>query len=207
MDHWPSIRRIGLLGALSCLTACATPEPIPADHFYRIAADLGEPVCCTDALPSLSISDFRADGIYADRPVVVVSASGTELTQRRYELWMDSPGRMLAQALAAYLDTARSGVEILPEAHAREAELRIAGRIDHFELLHAGAEGYRPRVSIDFVVSDRDGRVRWSQRFDETGVAMPVQEALAGRGFSQVTRAVFARFVEGLAASVAVSGD
>lgn len=198
--------RVAALAGVLVLAACATPDPIPADHFYRISTDVGVGPCCAGSLPSLVVSDFRADGIYADRPVIVVSAAGTELTQRRYDFWMDSPGRMLAHALAAYLEAGADGASVLPTAAARQAMLRIEGRIDHFELVEAGDDSYRPRLGIEFVVKDADGRVRFTQRFEEIGDPMPIRDALAGRGFSAVTVSVFSGFVEALAANAAAGG-
>lgn len=182
--------------AVVCLTAvflgaCATPDPIPADRYFRVESSLPS-VCCESFAAEFVITPMRADGLYGDRAVLLANPTGTELTQQRYDFWVDSPGRMLSYALLEALREQGGMALVLERGLPEPEQIVITGRVDRFELVRNPEAGrYQPHVAIDFEVSSGVAGLLLAQRFEAVGPAIEYQDALAGKGVSEATSAVF----------------
>lgn len=172
--------------------ACATPDPIPADRYFRVDSTLPAD-CCESLAAEFVITPLRADGLYGDRAVLLANPNGTELTQQRYDFWVDSPGRMLSYALMEALRARGAEALVLERGRPEPEQIVVAGRIDRFELIREPGTGrYQPHIAIDFEIRSAAAGLLFAQRFEAVGAATEYQDALAGKGVSEATSAVFA---------------
>lgn len=115
------------------LIGCGSVPPTPVDRFYRL-----QPVALSALVPSkafpagLAIQPFRADSLYAERPLVYSEdANSRQLRQYHYHLWLYAPAQLVQDHLLASFGKAadRSGKETGP---------RLEGRILRFDRVLAG---------------------------------------------------------------------
>jgi len=107
------------LGIVLCLTmsACGKQgEPVPSERFHRLVVGMPATIYQKPHLAgTLEVERFRATGVLQDRAVVFIEHENPNvLHQYYYQLWADSPTRMLQTAT----------IDFLREAHVAD---RVAG--------------------------------------------------------------------------------
>jgi ABC-type uncharacterized transport system auxiliary subunit len=83
------------------LAGCGSVPPAPIDRFYRL-----QPVAVSSVAKPLSgavvVQTFRADSLYAERPVIYSDAAGTrQLRQYHYHLWLYPPAQLVREHLVS----------------------------------------------------------------------------------------------------------
>lgn len=128
------------------LCSCATNEPVPDDHYYKLPwghTSLPE-IRLTQG--TIFIEQFIADGLYRERPLLhTVDNLGIELRQYHYHHWIDSPSRILRDQLIRYLSASGAATRVMSVPDAG-AELGIHGTIKGFERRE---RGHTDRVFVD----------------------------------------------------------
>ena len=116
-----------------CLTlgACGSVPPAPTDHFYRLQPVSVPPVAQRGS--SIEVQDFRADSLYAERPIIYSEADNLrQLRQYHYHLWLYAPAQMVQTHLASSLGSA------LDLSGGRTAARTLNGRVVNFERVVSG---------------------------------------------------------------------
>jgi ABC-type uncharacterized transport system auxiliary subunit len=114
---------------VATLGACASAPPPPPDHFYRLQA-----VSASAAASKLAVRPFRAESLYAERPVVYVDAADPrQLKQYHYHLWLYPPAQLVQEHLAASLGLTSLPVDVM-DAGGESLE----GRVVRFDRVVSG---------------------------------------------------------------------
>lgn len=136
------IQCIALALAGLLLTGCGSNPPAPSDRFYRLQADVMEPL----APVRIDVRSVRADSLYAERPIVFVSADDPrQLRQYHYHLWLYPP----AQSVREHMRASLGRVDVKAPL---SAEVRITG----FERVVDGKTSLA-RAALDISVSGTTG--------------------------------------------------
>lgn len=114
------------------LSACGSNPPAPVDRFYRL-----HPVAVSGQLPAggVYVAPFRADSLYAERPLVYSDAANPrQLRQYHYHLWLYAPAQTVHDHLTA------SFGKMLSQSEA-DAGMRLEGRVLRLDRVRAGKVG------------------------------------------------------------------
>lgn len=147
------------------LLACSSVPPAPVDRFYRL-----QPTTITsEALAgAVQIMPFRADSLYAERPMVFSMAGDPrQLQQYHYHLWLYAPAQMVYDHLTASL-----GLSTSP---AGKAGMTLEGRILHLDRVISGKSG-KAVVALELRLS-RGEKMVLSKTYS-------VEQEAAGEGVS-----------------------
>lgn len=113
------------------VAACGSVPPAPTDRYYRLQA---VSVPSAKVLSgAVGVQTFRADSLYAERPIVYAEESGLrQLRQYHYHLWLYPPARMVQSHLTASLGSVLdlSGGNTAPDV--------LEGRVLSFERVLSG---------------------------------------------------------------------
>ncbi|WP_301101774.1 ABC-type transport auxiliary lipoprotein family protein [Propionivibrio sp.] len=131
-----------LLSLSLLLSACGNVPPAPIDRFYRL-----QPVSLSSsakALPgAVAVQPFRADSLYAERPIVYSEATSLrQLRQYYYHLWLYPPAQMVREHLLASLGNA---VDL---SGGNTAANVLDGRILNFERVLSGKNSKAVAVAV-----------------------------------------------------------
>lgn len=149
------------------LASCAS-APAPVDRYYRPAPTL-PPAAAAPLKARLTVEPFEVHGLYSDRPMVSVDATGA-YRQSNHSFWIDPPSILLAASLVDVLRAAYgSDAAFLPEARVG-GDLLIRTRLRRFERLPE-AQPAQALLSLEMVVSERSGRLVGSVDFEDRAPA------------------------------------
>ncbi len=124
---------IGLVGAMSFLTACAQ-APVPEDHYYRLNLTNTAGAAAVKIDGIVEVERLIADGLLDSRPVLFTgSATSTEVQSYHYHFWSQPPSIMLQNALVAKLQQSRVAKSIVTPDLRIEPDFILAGKIFRFE--------------------------------------------------------------------------
>ena len=83
------------------LSACGSVPPTPTDRFYRLQP-VNVPSVSKPLSGAIAVQTFRADSLYAERPIVYVDeANLRQLSQYHYHLWLYAPAQLIQEHLVA----------------------------------------------------------------------------------------------------------
>lgn len=139
---------------VSVLSACANAPPPPEDHFYRLPvprADRGQAL----THGSLRVEEFEVSGLLRDRAIIYTRGDDSvELDQYYYHFWHVSPGQLIQNHLAVFLENA-AAAPVVTTGRTAAADLTVTGRID--ELLQVRqSRGGHVVVSLELRLLRRD---------------------------------------------------
>ena len=106
-------RLMTMLFGLSCLAACAGPDPT----LYTLAAQPGTPVAASARVRSVELRRIGVAG-YLDRPGIVRSPTAYRLDVTQNSRWAAPIGQMLERTVADDLMTRMPGVTVFTESGA-----------------------------------------------------------------------------------------
>jgi cholesterol transport system auxiliary component len=145
-------------GLALLLAGCGGTSAPPADSFYRLRTEdpgrrYGEPL-----LPgTLEVNRLSADGVTGER-AIVYAEGGPKLRRYSYEFWVDSPGRMIQQALVDALRGSGAAATVATPALRLLADWRLEGTIERLEHRLIGADRAEAVLALELsVVNARNG--------------------------------------------------
>ncbi len=181
---------------LAALTLGCVAEPVPQDHYYRLASI--PHVGARPGAPALDgvvvVERFTAEGLTRGR-AIVYSQNGKDLEVRRhlYHHWTDPPAELVRAELVTTLRAARFARRVVtPELRVR-ADYEITGRIQRFERVLEGR-----RVHARMVLSLRDlhsGELVWSGIYDRETPVEGDRVVDAAAGFSTLVDGIVRQFM------------
>ena len=125
------------------LSACAGLARVPEDRFYRLATP--EPAHHLDwpaVTRSVVVQPLEADGLYTERAIIFSEDPGHRVLQQyHYHFWLDAPGRLLQDYVAAYLRASGLAGRVSAEYSGAPADYVVSGRVRRFERLLDGEGG------------------------------------------------------------------
>lgn len=148
---------IALFG-MAALSACRVP-PVPDFTYYRLPRPQPLPV---DAAPllrdALVVELFGAGGIYGDQALIYALDPGAqEVRQYHYQLWTDSPPRVLQRRLIELLRDAGVATLVTDELPVSAKAVRVRGTILRFDRVPTAGGGYRAVLGLHMRVDAADG--------------------------------------------------
>ena len=190
-----AIRHWCWLLAIVAVTGCGAPPQ--KDTFYRLPEPgAAAPASATHRGPLLQVPPFSANGLVSERALVYARADGTALEQYNYHFWVDSPRRMLQQALSAALATsldARVVAEPVAGAHS------VRGRIERLE--RAAGDGAVARVALAFEVhAPHGGPAVFARRYARELEPSDDSIAACAAALGQASQDILAQFATELGA-------
>ncbi len=189
---------VALLG-----TACATVQPVPEDHFYRLSPAVpASPGSVRPLSGVLAIGAIDSAGIHRERAIVYTQAGvPTELLRYHYHAWIEGPPRLIQDHLLAYLrGSGAASLVMIDDARTRWDYL-LSGNLRRFERVMKVGGGSDVAVELELQL-DRRGSERPLLVRDYSASA-PVHGADLGdavRAFSVALQQIYARFLADLAA-------
>jgi ABC-type uncharacterized transport system auxiliary subunit len=127
------IRLFILCLLLSFLVACSSNRSIPEDQYYRLPSPMTELSDLDLIRGGIFVQRFIADGLYRERPLLYIKGSqGIEVAQYDYQLWIDTPSRLLRDHLITYLRKVQAS-DFVVDSTDVDSVLRIHGKLQRFE--------------------------------------------------------------------------
>lgn len=190
--------------AALALGACGTMKPLPSDKFYRLNVPPAAAAQAWSGAP-VRVAKFVASGVHRERPIAYAGADGVVVGQHRYDLWIDSPERMLQNELVRYLRDARVAPVVTGSSLAGKA-IEVRGRIDRMDnLVESGDPGVIVELHLELVVRGRRDEVVFARAYSETRTPAGSSIAAVAGAMSEAVGAIFARFTAD--AGGALQGD
>lgn len=130
---WSYAKLAAILGFV-ILPACGALKPLPSDRFYQLSVNhLGANSSTSPwTAQSVRVAKFQADGVHRERSIVRSESGKFVVRQHRYDLWVDSPERMLQQELVSYLRAANVA-PLVSTSNVHQSGYEISGKILRFE--------------------------------------------------------------------------
>jgi ABC-type uncharacterized transport system auxiliary subunit len=175
------------------LAGCGSMKPLPSDTFYRlniVPAAGGEP--WTEK--PIRVAKFRASGVHRERAIAYSTESDIAIKQYRYQLWIDSPERLLQNELFAYLRADRVAPAITESPTTGGYEIR--GTVRRFErIVEAGRVSVVVALAFE-IVAPGSGETTVLAREYEESLAVESEEMTAtATAMSRSVSSIFQRFV------------
>ena len=147
-----------VLFALAALSACHVP-PVPDFTYYRLPRPQPLPVDAAPLLPdALVVELFGAGGIYGDQALIYALDPGAqEVRQYHYQLWTDSPPRVLQRRLIELLRDAGVAALVTDELPVSAKAVRVRGTILRFDRVPTSGGGYQAVLGLHMRVDAADG--------------------------------------------------
>lgn len=153
-SFFPVAIRLVAACALVFLSACAGGPPAPQDTYYRLNLTPADKVFMGDALDgSLEVQLFSADGLLGSRAIAYAQKDDA-LGAYNYHMWVQSPPRMLQEALVDYLRSSKSATRVVLPQHRIRPDYVLQGRIMRFEQLKDSDTGPGAAVEIELSVKN-----------------------------------------------------
>jgi ABC-type uncharacterized transport system auxiliary subunit len=149
-----------LLGLCLLLTACATPEPIPEDQFYRLVSP-GEPVRLANPAikGTLKVEPIKTFGIYRERAILFSHSDQPEsLKQHHYNHWIDTPTRLIRDQLVDYLRARGVAGTVAGAQIGLNGDIRLYLELKNFERVIHPTDDVSVKVRLDAVITDKSNR-------------------------------------------------
>lgn len=156
----PGLRRAAATLLALALVACASAEPVPADHYYRLDVAAPAPFQQPKLNGILEVERLVADGVTAGRPVVYSeSTESLELKTYHYHFWSEPPTVLLQRALVDALRTAKVAQEVVtPDSRVRP-DYVLTGGVKRMEQVVDGG-GDKALLELELVLrGERSGNL------------------------------------------------
>lgn len=187
------------------LAACGTMKPLPGDSFYRLNIPLASPVAQAWSTTPLRVAKFAASGVHRERPIAFSAADNVVVGQHRYDLWIDSPERMLQNELVRYLRDARVAPVVTGSSLSGTA-IEVRGRIDRLDnIVESGAPAVIVELHLEVVVRGQRDAVIFARAYRESRTPAGTGMAAVASAMSEAVGAIFAQFTAD--AGGALQGD
>lgn len=205
-DRIPRIVTAPLVAAaVLVLGACGAMKPLPSDTFYRLNVPPATSAAQAWSGAPVRVAKFAASGVHRERPIVHTSADSVVVGQHRYDLWIDSPERMLQNELVRYLRDARVAPVVTGSSVAGKA-IEVRGRIDRMDnLIESGEPGVVVELHLELVVRGQREAVIFARAYRELRTPAGSTMAAVAGAMSEAIGAIFARFTAD--AGGALQGD
>jgi len=191
--------------AVIALTACGSMKPLPSDTFYRLNVPPAQPAAQAWPAVPVRVAKFSASGVHRERPIAYSGADSVVVGQHHYDLWIDSPERMLQHELVRYLRDAHVA-SVVTGSSISGAAIEVRGRIDRMDNIVAPAgPGVVVELHLELVLRGQRDAVIFARAYRESQTpADSTMTAVAG-AMSGAVGAIFARFTAD--AGGALQGD
>lgn len=205
-DPMPRIVTAALLTvAVLALGACGGMKPLPSDTFYRLNIPSAAPVAQAWSGKPVRVAKLTASGIHRERPIAYSGADSVVVGQHRYDLWIDSPERMLQNELVRYLRDAQVA-PIVTGSSVSATAIEIRGRIDRMDNIVESAEpGVIVELHFELVIRGQRDAVVFARAYRESRTPAGSTMAAVAGAMSEAVGAIFARFTAD--AGGALQGD
>ncbi|MBI2993322.1 MAG: membrane integrity-associated transporter subunit PqiC [Gammaproteobacteria bacterium] len=184
---------------LAVLAACGGQSTVEEDHYYRLTGPQVAPPSRPLTDGTIFVEQFLADGIQRERALVYAdSPATTELRQRHYHFWADSPSRLLRDQLVDYLRAASAGSRIT-DAPEVPADLSIYGKIRRLEqVLKSGSADVVVVLEFRVQKAGADAPVLLRQ-YERTQPAGNASVEAAVHAFAAALSEIYGQLVEDIA--------
>ena len=185
----------------SVLAGCGEQGvPVPTDRFHRLIVGPPATVHETPQLAGIvEVDRFHAAGVLQDRAIVFVENDNPNvLHQYHYQLWADSPTRMLQMATVDYLREARLADQVVTTGLRIVPTYTLTGDIKKLE--HIVGNSSSVVVELEFWLREhRDGSLVWVKTYT---ASMTVKDDRVGTATRAMSEAV-AEILTSLSADLA----
>lgn len=153
---------------MSCVLAGCGEQgvPVPSDRFHRLLTGAPATVYEKPHLPgTMEVDRFHADGVLQDRAIIFVEHDDPNvLHQYYYQLWADSPPRMLQTATVNYLREAHLADQVVVAGLRIVPTYTLAGDIKRLE--HVVGNSSSVVVELEFALREyNNGGVVWVKSY------------------------------------------
>ncbi|MGR9089480.1 MAG: ABC-type transport auxiliary lipoprotein family protein [Gammaproteobacteria bacterium] len=196
-----------LLAAASVLvlSACGSMKPLPSDAFYRLNVPGAAPAAKAWTEVPVRVAKFSASGVHRDRPIAYSGADSVVVGQHRYDLWIDSPERMLQNELVRYLRDAHVA-PIVTGSSVSGAAVEVRGRIDRLDhVVESDAPGVVVELHLELALRGKRDAVVFARAYRESRTLAGGGMAAVAGAMSEAVGAIFAQFAAD--AGGALQGD
>ncbi|MCU7813295.1 MAG: PqiC family protein [Candidatus Thiodiazotropha sp. (ex Notomyrtea botanica)] len=157
-----SVKRLGFFALVwsLLLTACATSEPIPEDHFYRLLSP-SNPTPLEKPIINgvLKVEPIKAFGIYRERAILFSRSDSPEiLKQHHYHHWIDTPTRLIRDQLVDYLRKSAIAETVAGAQIGMKGDVRLHLELKHFERVLHPSGSVSVKVRLDAMIADKSNR-------------------------------------------------
>jgi ABC-type uncharacterized transport system auxiliary subunit len=173
-------------------------KPLPSDTFYRLNIDFDSVVIpagqrWTDK--TIRVAKFRASGVHRERAIAYSEHGGLLVKQHRYQLWIDSPERMLQNELVSYLRAIGAAPGVTGSESA-DAGFEIQGRIRRMDQVIEG-DTLNATVVLAFELLERGGAqtLIFGREYRESRTVSSDDMRATISAISDSVTAIFERFV------------
>lgn len=159
MSNRPRIS--GLLPWLCLLLgACATPEPVPQDQFYRLVGPASPVRLAAPVIQgTLKVEPIKTFGIYRERAILFSPSDQPEsLRQHHYHYWIDTPTRLIRDQLVDYLRARGVAGTVAGSQIGLSGDIRLHLELKQFERVIHPAGKVSVKVWLDAVITDKSNR-------------------------------------------------
>lgn len=157
---------------------------MPSERYHRLTVDTPTKVYQTPKLTgTVEVDRFRAAGVLEDRAIVFVEHDRPNvLHQYHYQLWADSPTRMLQQTTVDYLRAVNLADQVVAAGLRIEPAYTLIGDIKKLE--HVVGNSSSILVELEFGLREhKGGDVVWVKRYT-------VNKKVKGDTVGAATRAI-----------------
>lgn len=142
------------------IAACATGEPIPEDHYYRLIAPVAPARLAEPAIPgTLKVEPIETFGIYRERAMLYArSDNPAGLGQHHYHYWIDTPSRLIRDQLVDYLRKSGVADTVAGAQIGLRGDLRLHLELKNFERVIHPSGAVSVKVRLDAVITDPSER-------------------------------------------------
>lgn len=192
---------LALAGVGLALGACGGAGPAPQDSFYRLTIDdpgrrFGRPLL--DG--TVEVARFSADGLASER-AIVHAPSGPALRRYNYHYWVDSPTRLVQEAVMQALRVSDAAPRVVGTDTRVPSDYRVTGKLGRLQH-ETGQSGGEVVVDLEINVIDTSrsalvmvGDYSVRRRVESDGVPAAVI------AFRQALTEIVGRFLDELAAA------
>ena len=176
------------------LSACGSMKPLPSDTFYRLNVPVAAPVVKTWSELPVRVAKFSASGVHRERPIAYSGADSVVVGQHPYDLWIDSPERMLQNELVRYLRDAHVA-PVVTGSSVTGAAVEVRGRIDRMDnVIESGAAGVVVELHLELALRGKRDAVVFARAYRESRTPAGSGMAAVASAMSEAVGAIFARF-------------
>lgn len=183
------------------LTGCGGQGvPVPSERFHRLTVDTPAAI---DLAPKfagiIEVDRFRATGVLHDRAIIFVEHEKPNVMhQYHYQLWADSPPRMLQQTTVDYLRAAHLADQVVATGLRVDPDYTLSGDIKKLE--HIVGNSSSIQVEIEFGLRDyKNNDVTWLKRYTVTKKVDDDTVSAATRAISEAVEEILTNLSADLA--------
>ncbi|MCU7916479.1 MAG: membrane integrity-associated transporter subunit PqiC [Candidatus Thiodiazotropha sp. (ex Gloverina cf. vestifex)] len=154
-----STKQLGVFALFWCLllTACATSEPIPEDHFYRLLSPSNPTLLEKPIIDGvLKVESIKSFGIYRERAILFSRSDSPEtLKQHHYH---HSPTRLIRDQLVDYLRKRTIAETVAGAQIGMKSDIRLHLELKHFERVLHPSGSVSVKVRLDAMIAGKSNR-------------------------------------------------